>query len=202
MGIEIDSKLNFRSHVKSITAKASRKVSALFRIREYLTLKQAKVIFSSFILSNFTYCPLVWIFSGKMNDNLINKIYHRGLKAVYLDFESSFIELLDLDQADKIHRRNLRVLMLEIYKSLNKQNPEFMWDLFSIRETPYTFRTGTLLSLPGTKTTSYGSNALVFRGCSLWNTIPKAIKEVTSVEEFKNKIKTWKGSLCRCTICI
>ena len=95
LGIEIDSKLNFRSHVKSITAKASRKVSALFRIREYLTLKQAKVIFSSFILSNFTYCPLVWMFSGKMNDILINKTHHRGLKVVYLDFESSFIEFLD-----------------------------------------------------------------------------------------------------------
>ena len=38
--------------------------------------------------------------------------------------------------------------MLEVYKSRNKLNPEFMWDLFRVTESPYSLRIGEVLMIP------------------------------------------------------
>ena len=47
LGINIDSKLNFSAHVKTLCKSASSKVKALFRIRPYLDVKLSQ----TFILS-------------------------------------------------------------------------------------------------------------------------------------------------------
>ena len=35
------------------------------------------------ISSNFRYCPIIWMFCGKMSDNLIVKTDYRTLRAIY-----------------------------------------------------------------------------------------------------------------------
>ena len=39
-----------------------------------------------------------------------------------------------------IHTRNLRALMTEVFKSLNKLNLNFMQETFKFKETPYSLR--------------------------------------------------------------
>ena len=59
LGITLDKNLNFKNHIENICCKANSKIKALFRIRIFLTLEQAKVLAEAYILSNFRYCPLV-----------------------------------------------------------------------------------------------------------------------------------------------
>ena len=73
LGITLDKYLNFRSHIENICCKANNKIKALFRIRSFLTLEQAKALAEAHILSNFRYCPLVWMFYGKCSNNLMMK---------------------------------------------------------------------------------------------------------------------------------
>ena len=64
LGIIIDNKLNFKFHLKNICKKADKKLSALSRILKLsaLNLRGDTV---SFISSQFSYCPLVWMFTSK-----------------------------------------------------------------------------------------------------------------------------------------
>ena len=62
LGIEMDQKLSFYQHTKSIFKKAGQKPSAFLRIFPYLEDKKKKVIYNTVIKSQFNYCPLVWIF--------------------------------------------------------------------------------------------------------------------------------------------
>ena len=59
LGITIDSKLNFDSHISDLCNKASMQLNALNRLRKYIGEKQMEILLNSFIYSNFNYCPLV-----------------------------------------------------------------------------------------------------------------------------------------------
>ena len=68
LGIHIDSRLNFGYHVSQLCKKASEKLHALARIFEYVESSKHRVLVNSFITSQFSYCPLIWMFhSRRMN---------------------------------------------------------------------------------------------------------------------------------------
>ena len=59
LGVIIDNKLRFKSHVKNLCKKASQKVWALSRLINYLNDSDKKMLFNALIKSRFSYCPLV-----------------------------------------------------------------------------------------------------------------------------------------------
>ena len=80
LGITIDKKLTLDSHIKNICRKAGQKLGALLRITNYLNSSQKKLIFSGMIKSQFSYCPLIWMFSSRKANNLINRIHERSIR--------------------------------------------------------------------------------------------------------------------------
>ena len=70
----------------------------------------------AFIESQFGYCPLIWMFCGRNLNNRINHLHERSLRIVYNDYESSFQELLELDNSVSIHHRNIHLLVIELFK--------------------------------------------------------------------------------------
>ena len=53
-----------------------------------------KNLINSFINAQFTYCPLIWMFSSKGCYKRINKTHERLLRLILNDYESSFDSLL------------------------------------------------------------------------------------------------------------
>ena len=201
LGICIDCKLDFQSHIKNLCKSASQKTSALFRIRPFINLISAKRICSAFILSAFRYCPLIWMFSRKANEVLINKTHKRALRAVYNDFQSPFTTLLERDQSVTIHVQNLRTLMVEVFRSINRLNPQIMRGMFELKPSQYNLRSGVSLKLPHVKTSKFGLNSISFRGSVTWNCLPVSFKCANSIHIFKSQIKSWDGKCCTCNIC-
>ena len=94
LGLIIDKKLNFHSHISYICNKANSKISQLIRLRKNVSMHQAKMVVHTYILPYLLYCTLIWMFCRKKEINLINKVHTRALKTVYNDSTSSFDELL------------------------------------------------------------------------------------------------------------
>lgn len=200
LGITIDNKLRFQKHIDNLCHTANLKLKALRRIRKYLTVDKAKLLCNAFINSQFNYAPLIWMFCRKTEYNKIRKIHHKALKIVY-ESDGEYEELLQKSNNISIHQKHLGFLALEIFKSLNCLNPEFMWSYFNINITPYNLRKGQILNLPLTKSTYFGTNSILFRGCYLWNNLPKALKTCTSVPEFRTKLNNLGNIHCSCLIC-
>ena len=80
LGLTIDNKLTFDSHIKSICRKAGQKPSTISRISPYLQTDKKELLFKSMMKSQFNYCPLVWMFCSRNANNLINKIQERSLR--------------------------------------------------------------------------------------------------------------------------
>ena len=138
--IPLDKNINFKRHMQNICRKANNKTKALLRKRKFLNFEQAQVLAEAYISSNFRYCPLIWMFCGKMSDNRIVKTHYKTLRAIYLTKTRSYEEVLHLSGRKKIHTQNLQILMVELYKCLSNISPPFAWDYFKQKNTPYRLR--------------------------------------------------------------
>ena len=86
LGITIDNELTFDSHIKSASRKVVQKLSALSRISPYLKTNKKELLFKSMAKSQFSYCPLDWMFCLQNVNNLIKKIQERSqrlLSSIY-----------------------------------------------------------------------------------------------------------------------
>ena len=163
LGLAIDHKLNFNSHISTLCTTASKKLKCLHRIRNYISIPQAKILCNAYIYSTFNYCSLIWMFCNKIANNKINKIHLRTLRTIYLNDEATLNELLKNDNSESIHSKHIKVLLVEIFKSLSNLNPSFMWNVLNKKTIPYSLRTSNLLTLPATNTKRFGTNSIVFK---------------------------------------
>ena len=75
LGIIFDKTLSFKAHVTSLYKKANQKLHALSRIAHYMDSEKLKHVMKAFILSQFTYCPLVWMLGERGLNNKINHLH-------------------------------------------------------------------------------------------------------------------------------
>ena len=165
----------------------------------YIDPIKSEILMNSFIKSQFNYCPLVWMFHDRVLNSKINRIQERALRLVCKGSDTEFEKLMK--NTLTTHQHNLQLLMIEIYKTKNNLNPSIMRDVFTEKENRYKLRSENHLQLPMAKTTTYGIENIQYRGCLLWSTLPKEIKDSNTLSEFKQKIKLWDGSSCVCRLC-
>ena len=67
------------------------------RLPNYIEQDKLRLIMKAFITSQFSYCPLVWMFHSRGLNKHINKIHGKSLRLVYNDNLSPFAELLAKD---------------------------------------------------------------------------------------------------------
>ena len=66
-------------------------------------------------MSNFQYCPWIWLLCSKAVDNFLNRGTKRALRLIYNnDIEEALDAILQRDGTLTIHEKNLQKLMVEI----------------------------------------------------------------------------------------
>ena len=199
LGIKIDNNLTFDEHVSGICTKASQKLHALSRVCHFMTFEHRLVSMKSFILSQFGYCPLVWMFHSRKLNNRINRIHERALRIVYQDSKSSFAELLMKDESFTIHERNIQTLGIELYKVAYGLSPKIMKLVFPLNPHPkYPWKS--IFVSRNVKTVNHGTETLIHLGPKIWSMIPEDMKKY-SLSKFMKKIRKWKPAKCPCRIC-
>ena len=154
-----------------------------------------------FVISQFSYRPLVWMFHTKRMNNRLNQLHERALKLAYNDHMSTFESLLQRDNSVTIHSRNLQLLATKMYKLRNGLAPKIMEDLFPLREINYNIRGCNVFKSSHANTVYFGKETLSFRGPKTWSLVPAEIQNFPSHRIFKGKIKMWKPIGCTCCIC-
>ena len=192
LGLTLDRRLNFKNHVRSLCKKASQKLHALARVSKYMEKSKLELTMTSFVMSHLLSTQLLSTcldVSCRKSYNKINKIHERALRILHKDSTSSFENLLIKSNSVSIHQRNLQLLLIEIYKTVNNLNPSFMAEVFVTNVVPYNLRGSTNLVLPKARTSLYGIDTVRFVGQKLWQSVPKEIKESQSLDIFKRNIK-------------
>ena len=199
LGVDIYNDLSFDNHVKEIYRKANRKLSALRRVSRYAEVSKKRVLFKSFIESQFTYCPLIWMFHSRQLNNKINQLHERALRIVYKNYELSFEELLFIDGSFCVHHRNIHAVAIEMYKQYHKMSPEITTEIFDMKNPDEDHFD--VFKKTRSRTVAYGDQSLKNFGPEIWNIVPGDIKGSSSLKKFKDKIKEWKPVNCPCRLC-
>ena len=103
-------------------------------------------------------------------------------------------------EARPMSSRNLQILATEMFKVRNGLAPEITNSVFQINPSVYNLRNSEFKT-ENVKTVHYGTESLSFLGPRIWKLVPLEIKKSTSLQIFKNKIKTWAPENCPCRLC-
>ena len=115
LGINLESRLNFDYRVYTLLNKANKKYHALARMSNYMNTNKRRVLIKAFITSQFSYCPLLWMFHSRTMNNRINTRHEKALRLVYTNKSNlSFDDLLNENKSVKIRQKNLQILATKI----------------------------------------------------------------------------------------
>ena len=165
-----------------MSKKAARQLNALARISNYLDESARRIIDNSFVSSNFNYCPFVWHFCGVTNGNKVEKIQERCLRITYKDYESSYDRLPDRANTTKLAISRLRILILELFKSIHMLNPKCISDLFALLF-PKQCKGAT-----AQETDNLLHRTISYTGAKLWNDLSPILCNVGDLDIFKTSL--------------
>ena len=83
-----------------------------------------------FVISQFGYFLLVWMFHNEGLNKKINYLHEQALRITWKEKSSSSQDLMRKDNSVSIHHRNIQVLRTEMLKVKNNIAPEIMKELF------------------------------------------------------------------------
>ena len=100
LGINIDIKLTFKSHIKILCRKTAQKIGALSMLLNHLRNSKKRLIFNSLIKSQFNYCPLIWTLCSRTSNNMTNRVDELALRLILNDQTSDFDTLLQINNKE------------------------------------------------------------------------------------------------------
>ena len=130
----------------------------------------------AFIESQFSYCPLSWMFHSMGVNNKINRLHERLLRIVYTDNIRSFEDLFKRDKSFTIHQRNIQSLAIELFKVKGNLSNNIMYHIFQTRKIKNNLRSHTNFASDCVDNNKFGLNLL------------KYFASTVSVKIFKTKI--------------
>jgi hypothetical protein len=201
LGVQVDTHITFTEHVNSLCKKAGWQLNALARLSKDLDIEAKLILFQTFIVCHFNYCPIVWHFCNTTSMRKIEKIQYRALKYVYNDFVSSYSTLRDKCNRPLLYTQRIRSLMIEGYKCINKYNCVYFHDLVRLKTNDlYCMRNVKPLEQPTVNTVKYGLNSYRYQ-CAKFCGIDNNIKCALTLKEFTCLINKWNGPTCNCSFC-
>ena len=98
--------------------------------------------------------------------------------------------MLDKDESVSIYHQNIQKLGIEVFKVLNRDNPQIVNEIFHFRdETSYEIRQRSCFHIASKNTVFSGTESIRFLGPKIWELIPNDIKSLENVRDFKTAIK-------------
>ena len=104
-------------------------------------LNQRVTLMKMFIESQFSYCPLLRMFHGRIVNKNINHLHERVLGIVYKDYISSFEDLLNRNKSVAIPHRNIQSLVIDLFKVKQNFSNSMLFTIFQKRPITYNLRT-------------------------------------------------------------
>ena len=168
----------------------------LRRIRKYLSKDNTKTLVHAFISSKIDYCNSLLYGLPEYQLNKLQRVQNMCARLICNESKYCHITplLADLHWLPVKFRIEFKILLIvfKIFRGLTPSYLSFL--IISKPVSKYNLRSSndsTLLSYPKIKPkATLGERAFAFAAPKLWNALLRPIRESTSVDTFKRKLKT------------
>ena len=93
------------------------------------------------------------------------------------------------------------MLAIEMFKVSRSISPPIFSELFRRRDICHNLRSNSNFAVPNVKSVFHGSESISYLGPKICDILPSELKELTSLNAFKNGIKKWQPKNCPCRLC-
>lgn len=187
LGITIDNRLNFNSHVKVLSRKLSCIIGVMSRMLSFVPPNIIKLLYFSMLYPHIIYGICVWGGCGVTNTNKIKRLQNRAISMFVNKVTCRFPPLLFTD----IYR--LRCLCLFhrlVYGDHNVYFKNKIVDLVPVHQHSTRFREGDNLLIPRlSKTVS--QRQYLYNTVVNWNSLPLSMKQIADYKYFVAQLKTF-----------
>ena len=188
LGLYIDFKLSWNTHLKRIRSKLSSACGLLFRIRNKITRTVAKLIYNSICLPYLQYCNILWTSCANSKLQFIFTCQKRIIRNILRKdrWQPSAPLFKKLNILNLFDLNNLNAALF-VFKSLNGLISSPITFIQQIPG-PYNLRRNEALHIPFTRT-NQSQRFISIRGAKLWNSLPLDVRASRTTLQCKRKLK-------------
>ncbi|KAI5087761.1 hypothetical protein C0J45_22250, partial [Silurus meridionalis] len=193
LGIILDPSLSFDAHIRSLSKTSFFHLQRIVKLRPFICRNDAEILVHALITSRLDYCNS--LFSGLSAHSIsrLQYIQNSAARMLTSNKKSAHITpiLFDLHWLPVSSRIKYKIILLT-YKALNALSPPYLSDLLSSYVPSRSLRSSNseLLWVPRFRLSSAGGRAFSVIAPILWNSLPIALRTITTLTEFKSRLKT------------
>ena len=194
LGVIIDNDLNFKTHINHVTKIAFFHLRNIARIRDFLSLNDAKTLIHAFVFSRLDYCNAILSGLPKKETDRLQLVQNAAARVLTKTKMREHITpvLASLHWLPVVFRIDFKILLL-VYKGVNGLAPSYLYDCLKryVPNRPLRSSNADLLDPPTVAYKKYGEAAFSFYGPTAWNKLPLYLRQAVSLESFKTQLKTY-----------
>ena len=201
LGVWVDNKLKFHHHVRVTAGKAGALVSELLRSTVCRDSEFMVTLFVSHIRPIMDYCSVLWNSDYLGNTRLLESIQRRWTREIAAVQHLSYEERIRTVRLYSVRGRMLRMEIVKIWKCFHAETELGLVNI--LERAQYTGTRGHQfkLAVPVSHTEvgrrRFGAKS---ETVGIWNSLPGAVAECTSVEAFKRKLDEHLGDKLYSTV--
>ena len=191
LGVIIDNKLKWTSHILYIKNKISKTIGLFYKMGQYLERKALINLYYSLVFPYLIYCNEVWGNASAVHLEPIIKIQKRAIRTItfssYLSPSEPIFQSLNILNLKKLVIQRVSLLMFKISKC---DVPKPLHSLFRINNSYHNYQTrrSESIHVPIGRTEAINKTFSYF-GAHIWNHISNNISTNVSYSSFKHLVK-------------
>ena len=198
LGVIFDNCLSFENQIQHVTKKSYYHLYRINQIKKYLDCKTLTGVIHSFITCNLDYCNILYFNLPQKSIKKLQKIQNSAARIITNTLRSEHISpSLKFLHWLPVNERITYKIAITVYKSLNNLAPLYLSELISKYLPSRNLRSShnNLLVTRRINRASYGGRGYSYAASHIWNLIPDFVKNSSSLNIFKNKLKTFLFNL-------
>ena len=140
-------------------------------------------------MSHFHYCSSLWHHCLKSYNKKLDRLHERALRGYLNSDESSQTSTLFDRVGYSLVDRRIQNLLIIVFKTINSYPPEYLRDLFRLRDNIKNLRGVNKLQIPKPNTTRYGKNSVKCLAAITWNKISDTLRSLSTLSAFKKALR-------------
>jgi hypothetical protein len=191
LGVKLDERLTWKQHTTYIANIVSKYTGILYRLKPILPPMTLFMLYNSLVLPHIMYCNIIW---GDHNNSFLGTVHIKQKKIIRICTNSPFLAhtpplFADLNTLT-IHDIHKLQIALFMFKFHNNLLPDIFLNYFTKTNSIHGYETrNSKLYRPRNFNTNLANNTIQRQGPLIWSSVPKYIRDSTSVLSFKMKLK-------------
>ena len=199
LGVWLDCKLSFQTHIKHLQSKVKSRIGFLFRNKASFTHAAKHTLVKLTILPILDFGDVIYKIASNTLLNKLDAVYHIAIRFVTkAPYTTHHCDL----GWPSLHTCRQTHWLQVIYKTLLGKVPPYLSSLVTIAAPTCSMRSSRCISLGTPKTnSSFGRLSFQFSAANDWNELQESLKleNLISLTSFKHQLSEQLTDYCTCT---